>query len=73
MHAEGKYFPSLFENEQAYAAYLKKIKTQRYYETKAEPDTRYRLLTLVTCSTYTHGGDVRLLIHARLVPVRLSA
>ena len=70
VHAEEKYFPPLFESEQAYAAYLKKLRSQRYYETEADPDTRFRLLTLVTCSTYTHGGDVRLLIHARLVPVR---
>ena len=69
VHAEEKYFPSRFEIEQAYAAYLEKIRSQRYYKTTAEPDTRFRLLTLVTCSTYTHGGDVRLLIHARLVPV----
>ncbi len=71
-HAEEKYLPSEFENEQAYTSYLNKLIKQRYYETEAEPDTKYRLLTLATCSTYTHGGDVRLLVHARLVPILIA-
>ena len=73
VHADEKYFPVLFGDEEAYAAYLRKIRSQRYYETDAEPDTSFRLLTLVTCSTYTRGGDVRLLVHARLVPVKIAS
>ena len=72
VHSEDKYFPVFFENEQAYASYLHKLRSQRYYETTAEPDTRYRLLTLITCSKY-YDDNVRLLIHARLVPVRIAS
>ncbi len=72
VHAEEKYFPVLFGDDEIYAAYIRKITAQRYYDTDAEPDTSFRLLTLVTCSTYTRGGDVRLLVQARPVPVKIA-
>lgn len=64
-----QYFETVFDGDAAYAAYLTKAMGQSYWQSPFGADTAYATLTLVTCSTYAHENDPRLLVHGRLIPV----
>lgn len=64
-----QYFETAFDGNEAYAAYLTKAMGQSYWQAPFGADTAYATLTLVTCSTYAHEDDPRLLVHGRLIPV----
>lgn len=65
---EWDYFVTSFQDG-GYEEYAKKAVVQSYWASQAGFDTTKRTLTLVTCSTYTHETDPRLLVHAFLTKI----
>lgn len=64
-----KYFETTFASEAKYQSYITKAISQSYWTTEMTVDAIESIITLVTCSRYTHADDPRLLVHGRLVPV----
>lgn len=69
VRSDMKYFETSFESEAKYRSYLAKAMSQSYWATDITIDAIDTAITLVTCSTYAHADDPRLLVHGRLVPV----
>ena len=63
------YFETVFYDDASYQGYLDKALEQSYWKAPFAVDTTYPTLTMVTCSTYGHADDPRLLVHGRLIPV----
>ena len=69
VRADMKYFETAFASEGKYKSYLAKIMSQSYWATELSIDDIDSIITLVTCSSYAHADDPRLLVHGRLIPV----
>lgn len=69
VHGEEKYFPTAFESAAAFQRYVGKAVSQSYWPSDTAIAADGPILTLVTCSTYTHADNPRLLVHGCLVPV----
>lgn len=67
--ADAEYYKTVFASETAYWHYLEKAVEQSYWAAPVMPDTRYKTLTLSTCSVYRGMNDPRLLVHGLLVPI----
>ena len=64
-----KGFEIVFADENAYGQYVSRAVSQSYWPAPFGIERGYATLTLVTCSTYTHDDNPRVLVHGRLVPV----
>lgn len=64
-----EFFRRDFDNESDYRSYLSTAIRNSYWGTDGVADTASVTLTLVTCSSYTHVDNPRLLVHGRLVPI----
>lgn len=63
------YFETTFADDAAYGQYLSRAIGQSYWPAPFGIDYGYATLTLVTCSTYAHDDNPRILVHGRLIPV----
>ena len=63
------HFEIAFADEDAYMQYVSRAVSQSYWPAPFGIERGYATLTLVTCSTYTHDDNPRVLVHGRLVPV----
>ncbi len=64
-----KYFETSFESPEEYEKYLNKAVGQSYWQTDMRPDVNHATLTLVTCSSYNHADNPRLMLHGRLAEI----
>lgn len=66
---EKKYFQTFFENRDAFLSYVNKAIKQSYWQTEFNVLPDESIITLVTCSTYKHTKDPRILVHGILKPI----
>lgn len=69
VHVYPEYFKLWFKDESSFLQYINKAINQSYWSPGFSVTTQYPILTLSTCSTYSHDEDPRLLVHGRLVPI----
>lgn len=69
VHADKSYFALWFESQAEFAAYIDEAISQSYWSPDFEVGTEHPILTLSTCSRYSHDSDPRLLLHGVLIPV----
>lgn len=62
------YFGTRFSKD-GFRLYLNKIRSQSYWTSEVPVSPEDKILTMVTCSTYTGSTNPRILVHGKLVPV----
>ena len=65
--AESDSYTFLFESDEAYVAYLRKICAQSDFQSNVSLSYTDRIITLSTCS-YEYN-DARYVVHGKLVPI----